>query len=226
MATGSRRYRDPTLIVQLGPKVTELVKEALVTREGIVFTIQTLIILCTWPVPFDSLGSDISPVLTGAMLQLSMIVGLHVYGVGQDFSRTKLENDPAQRDHRTRLWAIALTTYQRYDLQNSRLHRVDIDCFDRAHMLTGTPGLHVTDMYDYDDMQDYISSVLPPSVYFQRKLSKTYVESILDIERRALKKNVTRRNAILGPMIDEAFLDLMELQNECPGDLGKRHLYY
>lgn len=117
VAIGSRRYsKNPTLVVQLGPRVTELAKEALFTREGIIFNIQALILLCAWPTHLETLGNDITPVLAGTMLQLSMIVGLHVYGVGQDFSRTKFKMDPIQRDHRTRLWALSLTIFQRYSL--------------------------------------------------------------------------------------------------------------
>jgi transcriptional regulatory protein LEU3 len=51
--------------------------------------------------------------LAGAMLQLAMSIGLHVYGVGQDFSRTKLQFDQWQQVQRARLWALCLTVSQK-----------------------------------------------------------------------------------------------------------------
>lgn len=42
--------------------------------------------------------------LAGALLQHALTIGLHVYGIGQDFSRKKLKVDRMQIQHRARLW--------------------------------------------------------------------------------------------------------------------------
>jgi transcriptional regulatory protein LEU3 len=114
VAIGSRKYiKDPTLILMLGPKVIELAQQAILTREGVLTTIQALVCLCSWPMPFGTLNNDITPMLTGAMLQLAMSIGLHVFGVGQDFSRTKLPCDRWQQIQRARLWVLCLTVSQK-----------------------------------------------------------------------------------------------------------------
>jgi transcriptional regulatory protein LEU3 len=114
IAIGSRKYiKDPTLILRVGPKVIELAQRAILTREDILTTIQALVCLCSWPMPFSTLNNDITPMLAGAMLQLAMSIGLHVYGVGQDFSRTKLQFDQWQQVQRARLWALCLTVSQK-----------------------------------------------------------------------------------------------------------------
>lgn len=92
--------------------------------------------------------------------------------------------------------------------------------FSRGHLLSGTPELHVPDMYDHDSMQDYLLLVLPSSVYFQRRVTKLVVEIVMNIERQALRKDPAARNAALGPMVGQGFIDLMELQTSCPGDIG------
>lgn len=114
IAIGSQRYvKDPTIIVQLGPKVVELAKQAILSRENILTNIQAFLLLCFWPMPHDTLSKDITPMIAGATLQLAMAIGLHIYGVGQDFSRTKLQFDRWHRDYRMRLWALCRIAVQR-----------------------------------------------------------------------------------------------------------------
>ena len=111
---GSRRYtRDPTLNLQLAPKVLNLAKSALFAQERMLCSIQALVILCTWHVPIDTLQKDIAPQLAGAMIQLATFIGLHVYGSVQDFSRVPLKYDQQQKTFRARLWSICLYTCQR-----------------------------------------------------------------------------------------------------------------
>lgn len=114
LTVGSRRYtKDPTLIVLLGPKLIDLAKQAILSHDDILVTIQAFLCICSWPVPFPTLGKDITPMLAGVTLQMALMIGLHVRGVGQDFSRTKLRSDRWQRDFRTRLWALCITVIQR-----------------------------------------------------------------------------------------------------------------
>jgi len=63
--------------------------------------------------PSDSLWREETSILLGAAFQLGLSIGLHVYGVGQDFSRIKLSQDKVQMDFRARVWTILLYTYQR-----------------------------------------------------------------------------------------------------------------
>jgi len=63
--------------------------------------------------PSDSLWREETPILLGAAFQLGLNIGLHVYGVGQDFSRIKLAHDKSQVNFRARVWTVLLYTYQR-----------------------------------------------------------------------------------------------------------------
>lgn len=114
IAVGARKYsEDPTLLTSLANHIADLASKAALLRERPLPTIQALILLCTWPLPHDSLSKDISPMLAGVLLQLALTIGLHVYGIGQDFSRTKLKVDVAQIQHRSRLWYLCMTVCQR-----------------------------------------------------------------------------------------------------------------
>jgi len=111
---GSRRYtKDPTLVIQLTPKVKELLERAILSTDGSLCTIQALLLLCAWPLPFDSLSHDFTPTVAGVVLSLAMTNGLHVPGVGQDFARKKLPDDSRRRELRTKLWSICIATCQR-----------------------------------------------------------------------------------------------------------------
>ncbi len=113
-AIGSRKYsKDPTLLLQLSPKVTDLAKSAVFCTDKALPTIQALILLCTWQMPIDTFQKDITPMLAGAMIQLASHLGLHVYGTVQDFSRIPLRYDRQQRSFRTKLWTMCLLTCQR-----------------------------------------------------------------------------------------------------------------
>jgi len=115
VAIGARKYaKDPTLILLLSPKVTEMAKTAVFATEKVLPTIQALILLCHWPMPIDTLQKDITPMLAGGLLQLAQNVGLHVFGSAHDFSRVPLRYDHEQRCFRYRLWSICLSICQRY----------------------------------------------------------------------------------------------------------------
>jgi len=47
---------------------------------------------------------DMTHVLCGAAVHLATQIGLHVAGVGQDFSRTPLKKDQDQKIFRAKLW--------------------------------------------------------------------------------------------------------------------------
>ena len=114
MAVGARKYGDdPTLLTLLQPHIVDLASRAILSRENPIPTIKALIVLCAWPLPHDSLNNDISPMLAGALLQHALNIGLHIYGVGQDFARTRVPVDREQIYYRKRLWLLCITVCQR-----------------------------------------------------------------------------------------------------------------
>jgi hypothetical protein len=82
-------------------------------------------LLSMWPMPFDSLSKDISPMLTGVIIQHALTIGLHIFGMGQDFSRVKLAWDRAQIAFRARLWALTISTCQRYVCSDRNLRSIN-----------------------------------------------------------------------------------------------------
>lgn len=114
MTVGARGYvDDPTLLTSLVNPVADLAGKASLRREKPLPTIQALILLCAWTLPHDSFSTDVSPLLVGTLLQLALTIGLHVYGIGQAFSRMKLKADRAHIQHRSRLWYLCVTVCQR-----------------------------------------------------------------------------------------------------------------
>lgn len=111
---GSRRYtKDPTLLSQLSPQLTEFTKHAAFSRETSLHTIQAFMLNCTWPLPQNSLSKETTHIISGVLLQHALSVGLHIFGVGQDFSRIKLQEDRALMYLRARLWVLCIVICQR-----------------------------------------------------------------------------------------------------------------
>lgn len=113
---GSRRYAaDPTLLGRLAPSVISLALASLSSRAGPLQLIRALLLLCSWPMPINSMSKDISHVFSGAAMHLAMQIGLHILGVGQEFARTRLKPDDAVVASRAKLWIFCLLVCQRYD---------------------------------------------------------------------------------------------------------------
>jgi hypothetical protein len=114
VAVGSQRYsKDPTILSLLAPKVIELAQQAIFRRENTLLTIQALLVLCIWPMPVDTMYKDVSPVLAGAMISMAYLIGLHVPGVGKDFSRTPVREDHNDEIFRGGLWLSCVVAAQR-----------------------------------------------------------------------------------------------------------------
>jgi transcriptional regulatory protein LEU3 len=114
---GSRRYPDdPTLLGWLAPRINSLALSSLSSRTTPIQKIQGLLLLCTWPIPINTMSKDITNILSGAALHLALQIGLHVLGVGQDFERNKVDADETEKIFRARLWLQCLKTCQRYQL--------------------------------------------------------------------------------------------------------------
>ncbi|OAG38588.1 hypothetical protein AYO21_07248 [Fonsecaea monophora] len=204
IAVGSRKYSEnPTLIILLGPKVSKLAKLALFAQEPVLLTIQAFLLLCSWPMPFEALSNDITPVLAGAVLQLATTIGLHVSGVGQEFARTKVNQDLTYRMARGRLWAACVVVSQRVITVN------------------GTPPLVIPDTYG-DDSQE-LSTFMTPSFQFQKKVSEYLSMTILYIQNHALYKPADELDLALSPIIHSATDRLVQLESDAPERIDRFH---
>lgn len=204
---GSRRYHgDPTLLSQLAPHILDLTKHAAFSREATLYTIQGFMLMCTWPLPYSSMSKDITHILSGVLLQHTLSVGLHIFGMGQDFSRIKLQEDRAQMYLRARLWVLCIVVCQRISYTE------------------GMPPVYIPDNYDHDSQQAQSIYALPPALRFQKTLSRILTESILELERYALSKVMQQRAAVLNPIIDAASVSLSQLEPECPTEIDRYYL--
>ncbi|KEF61032.1 uncharacterized protein A1O9_02596 [Exophiala aquamarina CBS 119918] len=223
ISIGSRRYaKDPTLVILLAPKVKELVGKAILSTDGSLCTIQAFLLLCAWPLPFDSLSRDYTPTVAGAVLSIAMTNGLHVLGVGQDFSRTKLPDDSRRTQLRTKLWSICIATCQRWSIGPSAMFMLLslIKRYCRISAINGTPPIWIPDTYDRPSNRHAYDSV-PGSVRFQKRLNQLHTEALFNVETQALPSPTTERDLRIVTMIEAWRLTRSTLEHECPTLVGK-----
>ena len=209
MAIGSRKYsQDPTLLTLLTSPVINLVKVAGSSRENPISTIQALLLYCMWPMPFDTLDKDFTPVLSGTVMQQALAIGLHIFGVGQDFSRTKVAWDKGQMVLRARLWALTIATCQRVSATD------------------GVPPPSVPDNYDHDYCRNQALNAFTPSIGFQKTLNQLVTDGILETQRFALNKSLERRAAALDPIIDTVMQQLDRLSASVTTEIDRLYLIF
>lgn len=80
LITGARRYElDPTILDRLVPSVKQLSLKALSQVTTYFPSICGLLILCAWPLPMNTMSEDLSPVYSGAAMNLALQHGLHMF---------------------------------------------------------------------------------------------------------------------------------------------------
>ncbi|KAF7190402.1 Regulatory protein LEU3 [Pseudocercospora fuligena] len=200
VAIGARKYlNNPTVIVQLGPRVSNLNKAVIARLEPVLLTVQALVLQCAWPMPFRTLCNDVTPVVAGLVLQLATTVGLHVQGSGQEFVRSKLSTDRDRILERGRLWACCSLVCQRVITTN------------------GTPPLLVVDDYDHNSIDCFI----PPSLLHQKLIGDTLTEAIVDLMRnRILTAPQSRLPSSLDVTLAKAVERLQQLNCDAVETIG------
>jgi transcriptional regulatory protein LEU3 len=222
VAIGSRKYpKDPTLLSLLAPRVIELAQVAIFSRESTLETIQAFLLLCIWPMPVDTMHKDISPILSGAMLQLATSIGLHVQGVGQDFSRTTVHSDPIEAVSRAKLWVSCLIACQRFAQYLWDLCRIELTNGSTT-CSNGLPPPQVFDTYKFQHGQRDPLIGIPVHLRFQRKLGQILATSATEIAHIALSiEHEGSRTDALTSMINIFSLQLTQLESECPDKLSE-----
>jgi len=109
VAAGSRRFGgDPTLLESLTPGVMSLAMRWIQPRGTLIYVIQGLLILTSWPPPVSSLSSDITFTLSGLIVHYALQIGLHYPTLSQDSTRMKLNLDDKEIQQRTHLWTYCV----------------------------------------------------------------------------------------------------------------------
>ncbi|KIW84496.1 hypothetical protein Z517_03746 [Fonsecaea pedrosoi CBS 271.37] len=205
LAIGSMRFeRDPTLIIAIGPMVMELAKDAVFSCKDVIATIQSFTLLCTWPMPVETLERDPSPALAGAALQLAINSGLHVWGIGQDFSRRRL-NPGGQNsvDFRAKLWVNCLIVCQ------------------RVNIAFGVSPPVLPDTYQREKYSERLSATLSPSIEFQRRLCLLHSEGIITLEKTLNSKVSDAYTVALKSEIENIVSDLKSLRTRSPSSFDQ-----
>ncbi|KAJ5593909.1 uncharacterized protein N7459_000117 [Penicillium hispanicum] len=161
IATGSRKYyQDPTILEGLTPRVTSLVIPSMANPHRHIPVIQSLLLLCTWPFPMDTVMADMSPSWAGLAMQLAMQNGLHFFKKKQDFT-TQIAPNPVDIGFRARLWSYCKVVFQMTNICN------------------GLQPLSITDSFECptSQPQDFIR-ICGPHVFWSQKLLGALAEAI------------------------------------------------
>ncbi|KAK5219260.1 hypothetical protein LTR72_008442 [Exophiala xenobiotica] len=222
VAIGARKYsKDPTILTLLAPKVIELAARSMFSQTERLPTIQAYLLLCIWPMPVDSLHKDISTVLSGAMLSLAISNGLHVQGIGQDFSRTTLEHNENECIYRAKLWVACTVASQWY----VAVSPIEVMLTDGSTAISnGLPPPIVFDTFDLNLSQEERLAIVPFKVRFRKKMSQTLASCILELGRCVQLIGEPGGASSVKSMIEIFTWQFMQMDSECPDQFSRLHL--
>lgn len=219
VAIGARKYsKDPTILTLLGPKVIELAARGIFSQTERLPTIQAYLLLCIWPMPVDTLHKDITPVLSGAMLSLAVSNGLHVQGIGQDFSRTTLEHNENECIYRAKLWVACTVASQWY----VGVSPIEVLLTDGSTAISnGHPPPIVFDTFDLKLSQEQQLAIVPFKMRFRKKMSQTLASCVLELGRCVELIGESGGASSVKSMIEIFTWQFMQMDSECPNQFSK-----
>ncbi|KAJ9606709.1 hypothetical protein H2200_008717 [Cladophialophora chaetospira] len=105
ISVASRRcLSNPTLLSRLARTLTDVIWKSLQALPHSLAVIQSLVLLCTWPFPTSSSSTDPSYMLSGMVVQVGLQMGLHRPKSPDDFTKFRLNLNPAAIADRGRTW--------------------------------------------------------------------------------------------------------------------------
>lgn len=219
VVTGARKYsKDPTILTLLGPKVIELAARSMFSHTERLPTIQAYLLLCIWPMPVDTMHKDISPVLSGAMLSLAISNGLHVQGMGQDFSRTTLEHNENECIYRANLWVACTISSQWYVC----VLPVEVMLTGGSTAISnGLPPPIIFDTFDLKLSQEQQLAIVPFKVRFRKKMSQTLASCVLELGRCVQLIDESGGASSVKSMIEISTWQFTQMESECPDQFSK-----
>ncbi|KAL4894254.1 hypothetical protein BDV59DRAFT_176132 [Aspergillus ambiguus] len=109
----SRRHPDePGLFVSLTAPVKKLLWDTIANPPHTWYLIQSILLLCLWPLPTSSLSTDNTSVLVATSQTIAIRLGLHRPEAIQDFSRTRRRLSPGEVAEAARTWATCYIAAQ------------------------------------------------------------------------------------------------------------------
>jgi len=122
-AVASRKYsKDPTLVTSLPSKALNLAMKSVFSATAGISTIESMLLLLSWPPPPDATYDEIPYVLSGALMHVAMRIGLQIPHASDDFSRVRLNLSEKECHRRFRLWKYCHILYQRYRHRTIQIH--------------------------------------------------------------------------------------------------------
>lgn len=142
IGVASRSYsKNPTLPSALARHVLDTVLLSTASNSAALYKIQALLLLLTWPFP----KMDVMFPLSGLLLHLAMLNGLHIPMSTHEFAKMK-KNHLAEIDihRRSELWAHCIIVYQQYVCHSTG----ELSClmYSRACLSKGQPGRALLDL--------------------------------------------------------------------------------
>ena len=115
VATGARRYpEDPILFERVVRQILQVALASLFSLSNSIPSIEAVLILCSWPIPVNTMFKDPTHALAGVAMQLAVQNGLHFFGREQDFVRQSIDEARSKVALRFRLWIHCVIIFQRW----------------------------------------------------------------------------------------------------------------
>jgi hypothetical protein len=113
ISVACRRYEAaPSLLSSLSTGVMKLVWEMVSIFPYSHYTVQALVLICTWPFPTSSMWTDPSLTLISIAKTISLQLGLHRPEIMQDYSRTRGRLTPGGVQEAVKTWAACFIAGQ------------------------------------------------------------------------------------------------------------------
>ena len=186
---------------QLSKPITNLVASALCFNSRPIPVVQAVILLCSWPMPLNTLYKDPSHALAGAALHLAVQNGLHMLCQEGDFASRPTKRNPEVGPHlarkgrihdrqqssdaeneilfRTSLWTNSLIVFQRYEILNFP-QKYSALTFPSTSLCDGLPPMSIPES---ESWHQAISDMLTPNLAYKYKLHKIQTDAVTAIRR-------------------------------------------
>jgi hypothetical protein len=108
-----RRHEDsPSLLSGLSSHMMGLVWKTVSAFPCSLYTVQALVLICTWPFPTSSLWTDPSFILISIAKSTALQLGIHRPEMVEDFSRTKGRYNTEEIQEAVKTWAACFIAGQ------------------------------------------------------------------------------------------------------------------
>lgn len=149
IAVAARRFVPrPSLLQDLAKPLSDLIWDSIRNQPNH-HVVKALCLLCTWPLPAERTVTDPTFILSGAMMQVAMQIGLHQPTHPEDFQRAKVRLRQEDIHDRLRTWAVCNIVAQTVSTGNGQPSitlydsTLDFKVDDEEHMRIIPPTLFV-----------------------------------------------------------------------------------